>query len=128
MLKKDVPGSDKEKEKWRLRSRKNWSLIKNNPLRMEKYRERRKRFLLNRRITVLSFYSKGVPKCACCGEMNYEFLAIDHINNDGNKHRKQIGGNINAWIMANNFPDMFQVLCHNCNFAKGVYKICPHKR
>lgn len=128
MLKKTVPGSESQKLVWRSRSQKNWLKIKNDPLKMEKYRKRQKQFLLTRRISVLSFYSGGTPMCACCGEKNYEFLAIDHINNDGSKHRKQIGGNINAWIVANNFPDIFQVLCHNCNFAKGVYKICPHKR
>lgn len=28
-------------------------------------------------------------KCACCGESNVEFLAIDHINGNGNKHRAE---------------------------------------
>jgi hypothetical protein len=26
----------------------------------------------------------------------------------------------------NEFPDGFQVLCHNCNLAKGYYGECPH--
>ena len=26
----------------------------------------------------------------------------------------------------NNYPEGFQVLCSNCNFAKGKYGSCPH--
>lgn len=65
--------------------------------------------------------------CVCCGENTKEFLAIDHINNDGARHRKYTTRNIATWIIKNNFPKKFQLLCHNCNFAKGIYKICPHK-
>lgn len=28
---------------------------------------------------VMSHYSKGSPKCACCGENEFIFLTIDHI-------------------------------------------------
>jgi hypothetical protein len=79
------------------------------------------------RKVVLNHYG---GKCACCGETTYEFLAIDHINNDGNEHRRKIGGSgkLYSWIRANHFPDGFQVLCHNCNLAKGFYGECPHKR
>src|SRR6266487_243530 len=30
--------------------------------------------------------------CVCCGETRGEFLAIDHVNNDGAVHRREIGG------------------------------------
>ncbi len=29
-------------------------------------------------------------RCACCGETEPAFLAIDHVNNDGNVHRKKV--------------------------------------
>ena len=68
--------------------------------------------------------------CVCCKESTYEFLAIDHTNNDGNIHRKKIGrssgANIARWLRDNNFPEGFQILCHNCNMAKRLGK-CPHK-
>jgi hypothetical protein len=68
-------------------------------------------------------------KCACCGETHKEFFAIDHINNDGNIHRRTISGNsIALWLIRNNFPSGFQILCHNCNMAKALYSICPHQR
>jgi len=68
-------------------------------------------------------------KCECCGETHKEFLSIDHINGGGTKHRKEIlkGGNLYSWLVANNFPEGFRVLCHNCNFAIGHYGYCPHQ-
>lgn len=65
--------------------------------------------------------------CACCGLDEYVFLAIDHINDDGAEHRRKIGGSgaLVTWIIKNNFPAGFQILCHNCNFAK-FHGGCPH--
>lgn len=66
-------------------------------------------------------------KCVCCGESNQVFLAIDHINNDGSKHRKAISRKmIYGWLIKNNFPPGFQLLCHNCNMAKSILGKCPH--
>ena len=87
---------------------------------------------VKRRVIVLNQYGGNPPKCACCGEKEYKFLSIDHINGGGNKHRKEMGlkdgkgGSIYCWLIQNNFPKGFQVLCHNCNMAKGFYGKCPH--
>lgn len=70
-------------------------------------------------------------QCACCGETEPKFLGIDHIDNNGAAHRKEIGRSGKAiyyWLRDNNYPKGFQVLCHNCNAAKGRYGICPHQR
>ena len=67
-------------------------------------------------------------KCQCCGETRNEFLAIDHINGDGAAHRREIGrGNLLPWLRRKGYPAGFQVLCHNCNGAKGFYGACPHE-
>lgn len=75
-------------------------------------------------------------KCNCCNETNIAFLVIDHINNDGNIHRKKIfGKNVGQagkqfykWIIKNNYPLNLQVLCFNCNWGKHHNNgICPHK-
>lgn len=86
------------------------------------------------RVFVLQHYSGTIPKCACCGETEMKFLSLDHVNGGGTQHRKKItkdgsgkGGNMAYWIFRNGFPEGFQVLCHNCNMAKGFYGICPHK-
>ena len=77
------------------------------------------------RAIVLKHYGS---KCACCGEKQVEFLAIDHINNDGAKHRREVGSrNISTWLIANKFPLGFQILCHNCNYAKSLRGQCPHQ-
>ena len=84
------------------------------------------------RFLVLQHYSSPVPFCACCDEKEYQFLTIDHVDNDGAEHRKLIGlrgrgGNIYHWLKRNGFPPGFQVLCYNCNCSKGFYGECPHK-
>jgi hypothetical protein len=68
--------------------------------------------------------------CVCCGEIDFEFLTIDHINNNGKQHRQEIGKrNIYIWLKNHNFPkDNFQLLCWNCNMAKGHYGQCPHSK
>lgn len=101
----------------------------------EKYKKRNllklRRYNQEIRFKVLQHYSAQIPFCACCGEKELKFLCIDHINGGGNKHRRTItngkGGNMPFWLYRNNFPSGFQILCHNCNMAKGFYKTCPHK-
>lgn len=67
-------------------------------------------------------------KCACCGEQHLEFLCIDHINNDGAKHRKILKTrSIGEWLKVKKYPKGFRVLCHNCNMARGIYGYCPHE-
>ena len=86
---------------------------------------------LKNKILVMSHYSNGKPECACCGIKELEFLSIDHINGNGNKHRSSIktrsGWTFYLWLKKNGFPSGYQVLCHNCNQAKGNFGNCPHK-
>lgn len=72
-------------------------------------------------------------KCECCGESEFDFLTIDHINGNGNRHHREIkiggGAEFYRWIIKNNYPKIFQVLCFNCNCGRSLNKgICPHKR
>lgn len=74
----------------------------------------------------LAHYSGGTPFCKCCGVNNLVFLTIDHINGGGNQHRKSIPGrNLTQWLRQNKYPEGYQVLCFNCNFAKSR-GVCPH--
>lgn len=75
---------------------------------------------------MLRHYSGGDIKCACCLETEIMFMALDHIDGGGLAHRVKIFGRVSAggtsmhaWIVKNDFPVGFQVLCHNCNLAKG---------
>lgn len=70
-------------------------------------------------------------KCVCpkCAIADVRFLTIDHINNDGNLHRKHIGNKIvfYQWLKNNKYPEGFQVMCFNCNCGRNINGgICPH--
>ena len=81
------------------------------------------------RKAVFAFYGGENPTCACCGEEHREFLTIDHIDGEGAKHRKEIGrGHLYDWLVKNNFPDGFRILCMNCNWSRGKRGYCPHER
>lgn len=82
----------------------------------------RKKYLLNRE-KVFNHYGY---KCICCGERESIFLSIDHVNGKGTMHRKQTGNILYVWLRLNNYPEGFQVLCHNCNWAKA-HGDCPHQ-
>lgn len=50
-------------------------------------------------------------------------LTLDHVDNDGNEHRRnepalRWAKHMYAWIVKNGFPTNFQVLCYNCNISK----------
>lgn len=76
------------------------------------------------RIDVIYHYG---GRCKCCGEDRYEFLAIDHVNGGGRRHRKEIKKQLPQWLIENNYPEGFRILCHNCNIALGIYGYCPHE-
>jgi hypothetical protein len=85
------------------------------------------------RYTILIFYSEGqgphIPRCACCGETSEEFLAIDHTNGGGNRHRKAINFSpIYQWLKSNKYPMGYRVLCHDCNMSFAFYGYCPHDK
>lgn len=70
--------------------------------------------------------------CQCCGESMLEFLTLDHINNDGNEHRKTLKGfgagtALYRLLEKQGWPEGFQTLCMNCNWARHWNNgICPH--
>ena len=65
--------------------------------------------------------------CSCgCNTTNPRHLTLDHIENNGAAHRKEVGTSLYfyRWVIRNNFPDDLQVLCFNCNCAKSNYGGC----
>ncbi len=78
-----------------------------------------RKYLTSLRIRVLKHYGGDPPKCACCGELEIEFLTIDHVNGVDHSLPNSNGGSP---------PGEFQILCWNCNCAKGKLGYCPHKR
>jgi hypothetical protein len=75
-----------------------------------------------RKLIILNYYSKQTLSCSKCGFSDIRALSIDHINGGGLKHRREIGLNggsgFYSWLIKNNFPEGFQVLCMNCQYIK----------
>lgn len=121
-------------------------ILKKNSVRRKKnkkrYSEKQKEWYLRNcikikdrreqvRNLILEHYGK---QCNCCGESNRRFLTIDHINNDGAQERRKLFGSTGGtsyrtdlFIIKNNYPDTYQILCYNCNCGKERNNgICPH--
>jgi hypothetical protein len=99
------------------------------------------------RLKVLQYYSKhlsnsDIPCCRCCGINSHtHFLDVDHIPGRSEMNSipelKKIGyssikesGGLHRWLVNNNYlkdlqTEYFQILCKNCNGAKGLYGKCP---
>ena len=121
-LERDRENKNKYSRDWR----------RNHP---ERAKETRNRCNEKLKKDIVAYYSNGKMQCNCCGEQEIKFLTIDHINNDGNEHRKVIGikrtsagQSFYFWLKRNNYPKGFQILCYNCNCGKAKNNgICPHK-
>lgn len=83
----------------------------------------------NRKLKDAAYAAYDGYRCKCCGETTEAFLSIDHINNDGNEHRKTMDRRkIYKWLKQQGYPEGFQVLCMNCNFGKARNGgVCPHQ-
>lgn len=73
----------------------------------EARRETARKIRVRRKLEALSHYSKGEPKCKCCGVKHLAFLTIDHINGNGRKHRDKVcggqgGTDFYRWLANNN--------------------------
>ena len=95
----------------------------------EKYKEARnqanRELIWRRAVQVMYFYSKGRMCCELCGIDNMDLLTIDHIKGNGNQQRIQLFGSkwkagktMYLWLIKNNFPSGYRVLCRNCNWKE----------
>lgn len=71
-------------------------------------------------------------KCICCGERRLWALQIDHVFNNGARHKKELNCNggrpIYRWAKENGFPNTLQLLCATCNYGKSINQgKCPHE-
>lgn len=85
-----------------------------------------------------AFDAYGGRFCACCGEIEIDFLSLDHVNGRKKEERLDLRKNPKAYkscgywlykrLKREGWPLGFQVLCMNCNWGKRICGICPHKR
>ena len=89
---------------------------------LREWRLRLRRFVLNR---------LG-GRCKCCGEREFEFLVLDHVQGGGTKENKiyRGGGVLLSKVKKDGCPrKKYQVLCLNCNWSKHIGGgVCVHKR
>jgi len=97
----------------------------------EAYKDKREAIKMD----VFSHYSKkisnsDIPICACCGYNDIRFLTLDHMHGRkyvSQKEKKLNGIQLWKYIKSQGYPDGYQVMCYNCNLAKGPRKYCPHQ-
>jgi hypothetical protein len=88
--------------------------------RKELIREQQRMYDLSIKIKIIKAYG---GECICCKENILEFLTIKSINNDNKS-----GGKLYRWLIKNNFPEEYELLCYNCNNAKILFGYCPHNK
>lgn len=74
---------------------------------------------------VMQYYG---GKCIACGDERLTVLTLDHIDNNGRQHRKELDGSsgyrtgqrLYRWLKKQEFktPYRLQVLCANCHLIK----------
>lgn len=86
----------------------------------------------------LMFIAAYGSKCYCCGESNPKFLTVEHLNNDGAKHKKSIYTNAGATavirtLWKHGWPKDkgIAVACASCNMGRENNvrigkQYCPH--
>ena len=150
----------KDPEGHNAKKRANWAKhkIRNRPRvnkRANELNHERKEIVYTHYSKKLS--NSDVPCCNCCGYTGIEFLTVDHIIPKREMEKKvrsvvrsiseiisptpkeiamgfkakRKGHPLNQWLITNNFPKGFQILCWNCNFAKGSPAVsfkCPHQK
>lgn len=98
------------------------------PARLAAKRERDRAYRTSLRQQVQDAYGN---RCKCCGETTPEFLALNHVEGGGAAHRREMNNSVAQLyrsVIREGFPATYQLLCHNCNLAKGFYGQCPHER
>lgn len=85
----------------------------------------------------LKLYAAFGGRCSCCGEEHPYFLTLEHVNGGNPAKRRKVNGRS---VVARIQPQLineaeregwdrakYDLLCLNCNFAKGHFGECPHK-
>ena len=111
------------------RAKLNREWIANN---RERYNKAKSIYRFKTKVEVLSLYSETKLCCAICGyDKNVDALCLDHINDNGAEHRKELGvssrGNSSGTTIYERIKALgqlpgLQVLCANCNTIKEIQR------
>jgi hypothetical protein len=77
-----------------------------------------------RRAEVFKWYGAA---CACRGERDMRMLSLDHVQRNESDERKVYRAVRDMW-KNHEMSERYQLLCLNCNQAKGSGPECSHMR
>ena len=100
------------------------------PYRSLKSREQRAAYARERDRRIYRAVIEGYGgRCVCCGESEFAFLTLDHVEGGGRTEVRKIGRRkMLLTILKQGFPEGYQILCWNCNAAKHFKGRCPHAK
>jgi hypothetical protein len=111
--------ADCRPDAYRALSKLNRELKKNDPVWQKRCNERRREARQKTKHQIVEHYTKGKMCCQMCGENYFPMLQVDHIKENGFEERKNLhGSDFFRYIIRNNFPDDYQILCAVCNIKK----------
>jgi hypothetical protein len=95
-----------------------------------RYNEAKAEYRYKLKVAALHYYSNGSLSCGYCGfNSDIDALCLDHINDNGAEHRKELGCSsrgggsgttIYERLKAHGWMEGLQVLCFNCNTIKEL--------
>jgi len=79
-------------------------------------------YFVTLKLKLLAYYGNGKVACVKCGFDDTRALSIDHINGNGNTHKKEnnisSGTDFYRYLKREDFPEGYQTLCMNCQYIK----------
>lgn len=96
----------------------------------ERYNAAKSEYRFKLKAAAIEHYSGGTNACASCGFFaDIDALCLDHINDDGAAHRRELGCSARGGsagttmyerLKALGWMPGLQVLCANCNTIKAI--------
>lgn len=100
----------------KIRERKRESMRKYRAERPEHYAKQSRKSKAKLKNQLFKMYGH---ECVLCGFADKRALTLDHINNNGNMERKELGERGVYYRARDNYlPNEYRILCMNCQFIE----------
>lgn len=98
----------------------------------DRYNQAKGEYRFKLKVAAIAYYSNQTMACAICAfNSDIDALCLDHIDNNGAAHRKELGcggrgspsgTTIYERLKAKGWMEGLQVLCFNCNTIKELQR------